>query len=89
LELSVDCHFRSWNRSIGAELAAQLEVMTLGDLAQTIAGWVQEAIKEELLLLSNPPRDRAIDPTEHIVGGTVTCTYDPNCQLVGTRWSDV
>jgi hypothetical protein len=86
LELSVDCHFRSWHKSIQAEMAAQLELMTPEGLARTIAGWVQEAIKEELLLLSNPPRDRAIDPTEHIVGRIYTCMYDPNGNLVGTRW---
>jgi hypothetical protein len=86
LELSVHCHFRSWRKSIQAEEAAQLEVMTPEGLARTIAGWVQEAIKQELLLLSNPPRDRATDPTIHAVGGVFTCIFDPGGHLVGTQW---
>jgi hypothetical protein len=55
LTLEVVCHFRSWQKCIRPVEAAELAEMSHDDLAGTVAGWVRDAIKEGLLLLSNPP----------------------------------
>jgi hypothetical protein len=53
LTLEVACHFRSWQKCVTTVQATGLDKMSTDGLAETTAGWVQDAIKGDLLSLSN------------------------------------
>jgi hypothetical protein len=58
--------------------------MSDGGLAEMVAGWVRDAIKDGLLLLSNPPFNGKMEG--YAVGTVVTHTFDKSGTLVGKRW---
>jgi hypothetical protein len=85
--VSIDCHFRSWHKCLLPAEAAQLNAMSQDELAQTIAGWVQAALKDDLLSLSNPPLQGVAASTNAAVSNVVTFIYDKDCLLVGKKWA--
>ena len=59
--------------------------MSQAELAAIVAGWIQEALNSNLLLISNPPMSGALEFPA--VGAVVSFTYDRDCMLVGKRWT--
>ena len=84
ISIDVVCHFRSWHRCILPAEAAQLHAMSHEELAQTIAGWIQTALRDNLLSLSNPPVTGTAPPSS--VGAVVTYMFDNKWTLVGSKW---
>lgn len=86
LELSVDCHFRSWYRCLLPDEMAQLAAMSQDELARTIGEWIQAALRDNMLSFSNPPLNSA-SPANRAVGSVVTFIYDKDCRLIGKKWA--
>ena len=84
ITLELVCHFRSWQKCVTPNEVVELAEMSENDLAQKIAGWVQQAINEDLLTLSDPPNTGQKEA--YSVRAIVTYIYDKNGELVGKKW---
>ena len=83
----IDCHERFWFRTLIDSDFAALETLSPAELPNLVTGWVQEAIHNGLLSLSNPP-EYAYCPTSNMlnapspVGFAVTYVYNEHGNVI-------
>lgn len=53
--VSIRCESKGWTRFMPPDSTLQIEAMTIDELADEVASWIQRAFASGMLSISNPP----------------------------------